>query len=352
MHIKLSNKLVLLLVAIPIISLGCQRGQLPSPSTAGEPSLTPVSDTQPAVYVYARQDSPTRIPAWLLDPPCDMEAESLALWGVPSEDKSALGMALTLTSASDASRLYDGINLEELYATVNLDELHTTINLEKLYSAVNPEEGVWKMLSGKTIYLVYGSGAAAESLKTDISNHDFKYHNYCESLEAVAALPSHGATKPAAIAIAKPSEALIAFIAKYADTEYVEQIDMILKLGNIKAIAVGLYSPHQIDIADMAGIVRSDSFISNLNLGLLISVQSGLPGFLVAPAVKKLLTDYGFTEMKFGEFTLYEKAWYSHDGEGVPVLVWIKGNNIFAAIAGQESYAQALISSTIASVNR
>jgi len=95
----------------------------------------------------------------------------------------------------------------------------------------------------------------------------------------------------------------------------------------------------------------TDNSISNLNLGLLISAESGLPSFLVKLAVKRFLTQFEFTETNFGEFTLYKRPWYTYDGEAIPLLVWVKGKYIFAAISGQESYAYALVSSTIA-INR
>lgn len=324
MNTKLTTKLLItllvLLIATPIISVGCQQegGQLPTPPSPSELSSTLVPNTQLDVYIYAKQDSPTTIPAEMVGAPYDIEVEAGAIWGVPAEDDFALGMGLTLTSASDASKLYAEINFEE-------------------YG--------WKMLHGNTIFFVHGSGAAAESLKTAISNLDFKYYDDSESLEAVATLPSRGTTKPAAIALAKPSEALIGFIAKYTNPEELKQINMILKLVNLKVIAGGLYSPHQIDIAEMAQIMGGDGSISNLNLGLLILVKSGLPGFLLEPIIKKFLMESEFTETNFGEFTLYKRSWDIDDGEAIPILIRIEGNCIFAAVAGQESYAETLITS-------
>ena len=96
----------------------------------------------------------------------------------------------------------------------------------------------------------------------------------------------------------------------------------------------------------------SDGSISDLNLGLLGLVKSGLPGFVVESVIKKFLTESEFTEVAFGEFTLYKRSLHTDEGESIAVLVWIRGNRAFAAVAGQESYAEALISSMIASVNR
>jgi len=317
---KLLISLLVLLIATPIISAGCQEEveQAPAPPSPGELSSTLVPNTPLDVYVYAKQDSPTAIPAEMVDVPHDIEVESFALWGVPAEDKFALGMGLTLTSARDASKVYAEIDLEK---------------------------SGWKKLSGNTIYLVYGSGAAAEAVKTAISNNDFKPYDDSESLKAAATLPEGGTTKLAAIAFAKPSKALIGFLTKDADREGLEMINLVLKLVNLKIIAAGLYSPHQIDIAKLARAMESDRSISKLDLGVLVLVKSGLPGFLVEPAIEKLLTQKGFTETNLGGVTLYEGSWATNAGEALPVLVRIEDNYIFAALAGQQSYAETLITS-------
>jgi len=49
--------------------------------------------------------------------------------------------------------------------------------------------------------------------------------------------------------------------------------------------------------------------------------------------------------MNLGEFTLYKGSWHVDSGEAIPVLVRIEGNCIFAAVAGQEAYAETLITS-------
>ena len=64
---------------------------------------------------------------------------------------------------------------------------------------------------------------------------------------------------------------------------------MMLKLVDLKVLAAGLYSPQQIDIARIAAAMESSGNISNLDVCLLILVKSGLPGFLVKPAVGKFL---------------------------------------------------------------
>ncbi len=146
------------------------------------------------------------------------------------------------------------------------------------------------------------------------------------------------------MAIAKPTGNLISFITRDTDPEAVNTIKLILKVVNLKVMAAGLYSPGQIDVARAAKEIKNNGDIAKLDLGLVISLKSGLPGFIVKPAVKKLLTDQGFTEISAGELTLYRGYPNRDKKEGVPILIRIEGNRIFAAVSGQESYARTLIS--------
>jgi len=324
-NIKLTTKLLIpvlvLLITTPLISIGCQgEGEpLPSPPSPGELSSTLVPNMNLDVYIYSKQESPTTIPAEMVNAPHDIDVESFAVWGVPAEDDFAFGASLTLTSASDASNVY---------------------------TAITPRKSGWWMLSGNTIYFVRGSGIAAESLKAAISNNDFKYYDDSKSLQAAATLPSSETSKLAAIALAKPSKALIGLLAKDVDPERLKLIDMILKLARLDVIVGGLYHPHQLDIAAMAAeTMESGSSILNLDLGMLTLVKVGLPGLVVEPIVKSFLTEFEFTETNLGEFTLYKRSWDIGDNRAIPVLVRIEGNHIFAAASGQESYALTLITS-------
>ena len=318
--IKLLIPFLVLLLATPIIGVGCQEAerQPPTESARSELSSTLVPNTPLDLYIYSRQDSPTRIPAEMVDASSDINVDSLAVWGVPVADDFAFGMGITLTNASDASGLYGEITMEE--------------------------DG-WKRLSGNTVYLVYGSGAAAESLKAAISNNDFKPYDDNECLKAVATLPSGGETKLAVIALTKPSTALIGFMTQDADPEALGMIDMILKLVNLKVIAAGLYSPRQIDIAEIAEVMENDGRITDLDLGALVLVKSGLPGFLLKPALEKFLEEAEFTETILDGLTLYRGTWDIGEGDSILVLVRIEGNYVFAAVSGQESYAETLITS-------
>jgi len=307
-----------LLMATPIVGVGCQeeleQPQAPSPSVL---SSTLVPNIPLDVYLFAKQSSPTTIPADIINAPQDVNIESLAVWGVPAEGDFTFGIALTLTSDSEASAVYDVIELED----------------------------GWKKLSGKTIYFVCGFGLAAESLKTAISNNDFKYYDDEESLNAAALLPDGSTTELAAVALAKPGKGLIDFIIKATNAKRPDQIDLILKLANLKIVASGLYSQHQIDVAEIAKVIYGGGRISDPNLGLLVLVKSGYPGFMVEFAAERFLERSELKKAKLSELSLYKGSWDIDGGETVHILIRIEGNCIFAAISGQESYAETLITS-------
>lgn len=320
---KLLITLVILLLATVIISAGCQkeREQRPASSTVGELSKTLVPNTDLDLYLYVEQDKPTILPSDIINAPFDVVAESLAIWGIPMKDDFAFGGGLTLTSTDDAS---------------------------KIYSQITPERGTWIALSGSTIYFVQGSGIAAKTLKKAISNKDFKYYDDRESLQEAAALPDGRTAKLAAVAIAKPSKALLGYITEGTGFEPSGLINFILKLARLEVIVGGLYSPHQIDVAEIAKAAEqqdNNGSIWEPDLGMLISVKSGLPGFIVRPIVRRLLDEGDFTEINLGELTLYKGFLDTDNDKTIPVLVRIEGNRVFAAISGQQGYAQTLITS-------
>ena len=114
---------------------------------------------------------------------------------------------------------------------------------------------------------------------------------------------------------------------------------------NPDVVIGGLYSPHQINVAKAVEVFGKGVGISTLDVGMLVLVKSTLPGFVVSPVAKSLLVDYGFTEIKFSEFSVYKGVWVSPDNSEISILVRIEGNHIFAAISGQEAYAETLVTS-------
>lgn len=324
--IRLLFALLALLIAVPLAGTGCQKEQpkppaqiqTPAVSSPGSLGATLVPNVELDNYFYLKQKNPTTVPGNVLNISHDVSLVSAAVWGVPVQDTYAFGVGVTLSSANDASELY-----------------------EKIGDLGN--QG-WKKLSDNTIYLVSGSNAAAESLKKAISNNDFKYFDNKELLEAASAMPDRDTTKLAAIWVGKPSEPLMNFATQYGGAQVPDQATAMLTMAQITAIAIGVYSPQEVDIAKIIAMSGRGGRISDLNMGLLAYVKSNLPGILVEPAIAGFLKEPDFTKTNLGELTVYKGFWNTGK-DNVPILVRLNGNRIFAAAAGQESYAQTLIKS-------
>ena len=246
-----------------------------------------------------------------------MVVESLALWGIPSGVDFIFGSGLIFENAADAA---------------------------EIYNLIPSKSETWKKLSNHTIYFVQGSGTVAETLKTAISKNDFKYYDDQEALSEVTLLPDGGTTKLAAVCIVKPSKTLIKILVQNTEPGYSSMLNMLFTWGKLQVITAGLYAPQQIDVGDIAQQMERGSKWES-NFGILASVKSGLPGFLVSPIVTKLLKDAGYASVNLGESTLYDVSFDVGNGEVIPVLLRIEGNRIFAATSGQKSYAEKLITS-------
>ena len=84
------------------------------------------------------------------------------------------------------------------------------------------------------------------------------------------------------------------------------------------------------------------------DLGIVASVKSGLPGFLVSPIASRFLDNAGYTVADVGGLSLYKGSLDAGNGKSIPVLLSLEGSSMLVAASGKESYAQTLI----ASVNR
>ena len=316
---KLLAIFLIFLLVTPVVSMGCQEeAKSPAPASPGGLSSTLVPNLDLDIYVYIKQDSPTTLTADMTNVPFDIATVSLGIWGIATKDEIAFGGGLTLVSAGDAA---------------------------KIHANIPPIENMWTSLSGDTIYFVQGSGALAQSLRTAISNNDFKYYDDQVALKAVSALPDGGTTKLAGVGIVKPSQELIGHLTKDADHETLQMIEMTLKLVRLDVVVAGLYSPRHIDGAEIIRAIGEDGKMWESDLGILGLVKSGVPGFVVEPIVKKFLTSADFVETTIGEVTLYRGIMGDEGSQSIPILVRVEGNRIFLAISGQESYAQTLITS-------
>jgi len=323
MKIKAKTKVFVvflaLVIVIPMAAVGCQEAGKPPTETpaVGNLSSTLVPNMNLDIYVYIKQERPTNLPSAMINAPVDISVESLAVWGVSTEDDLAFGSALTLTEAGQAA---------------------------EVHSQIKTSRETWSKLSGNIIYVVWGSSTAAESLKRAVTSNDFKYYDDEKGLRAVSTLPAGDTTRLAGVAVVKPSKTLIGYIARSTDNKELEMVNTIVSTARLDVIAAGLYAPDQIDVTRLAGVMESGGDVSQLDLGILALLKSGLPGFIVEPAIKKLLTEAEFTERGLDELSVYHRSLDTGGSrQAIPLLVRIEGNRIYGVISGSQSYAKTLI---------
>ena len=232
--------IVVMLVAVTIAGAGCQEEEEvpPPPAAVGiELSSTLVPDIVLDVYVYARQEGPTTVPGEIIGAQFDITAESLAMWGVATEEHFIFGGGLTLASDADASSTYDKV----------------------------PSMGeIWTRLSDNMIYFAAGSGTAAENLISTISNGNFRYYDNKDALYEVSMLPDGGTTRLAAVAIARPSQTLVKLISSQVNKDTSDLLDVLIRTANLQVVTAGLYSPRQIDMTEIARSTEFDTILSEL----------------------------------------------------------------------------------------
>ena len=320
MMIKKLFILLTILILPALLLIGCVNDmeQFQGVSPTSDFTVQLVPNTNLDVYIYAKQSNLTTIPADLINMSHDIDVESLAIWGVPGEKSMIFGVGLTFSDGKTAGDVYQLI----------------------------PENNdIWKFIRGNNLYIVKGSGTAAESLKTSIKNDDFKVYKNTKLKDAADLLPKSVRAKLISIAFAKPSKQVMNFIAENMGSQNLEQINQILKLSNLEVMIAGLYSPHQINIARAVEIVRGKGNMADLDVGLLVAVKSSLPGILVEPAVREIIQQQGLVATRVNDITLYKGSWKSSNFPTIPVYARVAGNYVFVALSGQADYAQTIITS-------
>jgi len=317
---KLFLALLVLLAITSVLIVGC-RGEEAQPTTTkptyNKLTATLVPNINLDLYVYIGQDNPTMVPKEIIGSPFDLIAESLSLWGLAIEEGFTLGGKLTLTNANDAAQIF---------------------------TQIPSQSKIWASVKDNHVYFVGGSGVAAEALKTPITKNDFKYYDDQEALAEVMLLPDGGTAKLVAVAVARPSQSLLKVIAKNIAPEASNTINTLQRWARLQIITAGLYTPQYLDITEiLQGIEQGTIWESNL--GILVSVKSELPGFLVSPIAGRFLDNAGFPKLNLGELTIYQGILDIGNGKTVPVLLRIEGSRIFISISGQKSYAEELITS-------
>lgn len=315
-------------VLLTVISLALILAILPAACTGpGQPTPTP---TVPAVaalsatmvpnvdldlYVYVNQGTPTKVPKNLLGTANDINVDSLAVWGIVKDDQYSLSGALTFTAASDASTIA---------------------------SRLPQMPGIWTKLSDRVIYFVQGNGTQADTVKSAISNNNFKLFNDTAALAEVSNMPTGGTTKPAAVAIIKPNQTMVNLIKNNTSTNNASTVQTVFDGARPQVIVLGLYSSGTIDIADIMQKAANNT-LWDANLGILGSVNSIFPGLVFSPIATKLLENQNFPTEDVGGLTVYKIAIDAGKGKTIQILVNVDGNHIFAAVSGNEVYSQALL---------
>jgi hypothetical protein len=277
--------------------------------------MTLVPNIDLDMYVYVRQDNPTVMPKSLVDASLDMVAESLTLWGIPTEEAFILGGGLTFNHSSVAT---------------------------KIHAQIPDQAEIWTKLADRTIYFVHGSGTVAETMKVAISKNDFKKYDNQDALPEVALLPDTGITKLAAIGTFIPSESLTELIKENINPKYSSMVNTLLTLAKLQVITIGLYSPQQLDVSEITQKIERGG-IWESDLGILATIKSELPGLVVRPIIINILNDAEYIEETIGENTFYRGSLHLGNNKVIPILIRIDGNRIFVSISRQESYARTLI---------
>ena len=279
-------------------------------------AATLVPDVNLDVYIYIKQLTGTTVPKSLIGLSIDIQIDSLAIWGVISNDIYSVAGELNFSNASEAGNLF---------------------------SQLPQQRDIWTKLVGSSIYVVQGSGGPAESLKTAINNNKFKPYDDSNALAQVASMPYSSSIKPEAICIVKPNQAAIDILKQYVDTKTVNTVQNIYTWAKPKIIVIGLYSPEAIDIADLDREINNKT-LSDTDLCVVASANSVFPGFIVSPIVTRLLKNEGLTKIIFGDLTEYQASINIGNGQSIPVLLNVAGNRVFATVSGNEPYAQTLMS--------
>ncbi len=308
---------IFLALILSITPLACTGGEQsrPTSQTADALSATMVPNVDLDLYVYVSQGTPTKVSRNLLGTANDVTVESLAVWGIVKDDQYSLSGALTFAAASDAS---------------------------SVVSRIPQQPGIWTKLVGRIIYFVQGSGAESDAVKNAVSNNNFKLFDDSKALAEVAIMPTGGTTKPAAIAIIKPNQAMVNLAKKYTSENTAATVQNIFSGAKPQVIVLGLYASEPIDIADMMQRAANNT-IWDANLGILASINSSYPGVIFSPIATKLLDSLFYPKEPVGNLTVYKITIDPGNGKTIPLLVNVDGSHVFAAISGKESYAQAML---------
>ena len=139
-----------------------------------------------------------------------------------------------------------------------------------------------------------------------------------------------------------PGDALVNLVTRGATDETKTLVNTLTKSSGLQVVSAGLYAASPVDIRTIARNPTLESILS-LNAGVLVSVKSTWPGVIINFLADRAIAGAGYDKVKLGDLEVYRGTIDVGGGTRVPVVIRIMGNRIFAAISGQESYAEALI---------
>lgn len=305
---------VMAMIAMPLLVAGCSTSVTAAPAVELASTMVPSIDLD--LYIYANQQVPTVIPKDLIGTKSDISVQSLAIWGVVNGDNQyALGGALIFSDNTDAGSVFDQIS---------------------------KSANIYTKLSGSTIYFLQGSGGPLETMKNAIDNNDFKKYNDSNALAAVATFPTGGTTNAGLIAVVKPSQAAINLVKQYLGQNTADTVNTVFSDAKPHILALGIFGSQPLNLADLAQSI-SDNTIWNMDLGVVVAMDSIYPGFIFSPIAGHVIADQGFPEVNVGNLTAYKDSVNLSDGKTIPIYLNISGDHIFAASSGNDAYAQTLL---------
>lgn len=313
-----ARRALVILGVVGLLAAGCQTERQFASNTFGDTfSALLVPDTELNLYLYAKQDRPTTVPAELMSLDYDLNVESMSIWGGADDKEEAIAVGVMLVTAGEAQKVFDEIS---------------------------ESDATWKLLRGKKLYLVQGKGYAASALQKAIESDRFVYYNDEKVFEVITVLPNGERTRLVTVCVLKNDPILLDFLVQGDDDIDVERIGKFLDAAKVNLVVGGLYTPNRINIAKASELIRSGN-IAALDAGMLLVVKSDLPGFMIEPLVSNYLTHYGFEQYAVGDVSLYKGHGMGIGGDELETFVRIEGNFLFASMAGQEAYAETLIMS-------
>lgn len=307
----------LLLITVILPLAGCDTAVPPAP-TSGTLAIasTLVPDMHLDVYAFIRQPQPTQLPDDLLDLPTSFSVVSLAMWAVAADNTFTWGGALTMVSTAQAAQAV---------------------------ADVPADAGVWTKQAGAVVYFVDEvSTTAAAAMKSAISNGQLVPYSFQPGIDALSFYPDGGTEIALGSAVAVPGGALIKLITAGATEETRALVTTLTKSSGLQVLSAGLYAAAPVDIRTIAQHPTLDSILS-LDAGVLVSVKSSWPGIIISMLAGNAISGAGYEKVKLGNIEVYRGTLDAGGGVRVPVVIRIIGNRIFAAISGQQSYAEALI---------